>query len=110
MAGVRKSPTKKSFFKAIFKHSLEAIAILDSQNRIVEINPAGCQLFAVARKKLIDKSITEFVISPLNWSRLQEGGEIKIKQPHKQVKTVEYSQVQDLLPEYNRIRALSSTN
>jgi len=69
MAGVRKSPTKKSFFKAIFKHSLEAI--------------------------------TEFVISPLNWSRLQEGGEIKIKQPHKQVKTVEYSQVQDLLPEYN---------
>jgi len=101
MAGVRKSPTKKSFFKAIFKHSLEAIAILDSQNRIVEINPAGCQLFAVARKKLIDKSITEFVISPLNWSRLQEGGEIKIKQPHKQVRTVEYSQVQDLLPEYN---------
>jgi two-component system, OmpR family, sensor histidine kinase VicK len=101
MAGVKKSPTKKSFLEAVYKHSLEAIAILDRQDRIVEINPAGCKLFGVTKKKLLDKSISKFLVSAINWAQVAERGEIQLKQAKKQVKTVEYSRVLDLLPDYN---------
>ena len=101
MAGVKKSPTKKSFLEAVYKHSLEAIAILDHQDRIVAINPAGCKLFGVSKKKLINKSISKFLVSAINWAQVAERGEIQLKQAKKQVKTVEYSRVLDLLPDYN---------
>jgi two-component system, OmpR family, sensor histidine kinase VicK len=101
MAGAKKSPTKNSFFKAAFKQSLEAIAILDHQQRIVEINPAGCQLLDRSKKKLINKPINRFLAAPINWEQSPEGGEIQLKQPKKQVKTVAYSQVANLLPGYN---------
>ncbi len=101
MAGVKKPPTKKSFFKAVFKHSSEAIAIIDSQDCIVEINPAGCKLFGVTKKKLINKLITQFLVSPSHWGQVQERGEIQVKQPKKKVKTVEYSLVKNVLAEYN---------
>jgi two-component system, OmpR family, sensor histidine kinase VicK len=101
MAGVKKSPTKKSFLEAVYKHSLEAIAILDHQDRIVAINPAGCKLFGVTKKKLLDKSISKFLVSAINWAQVAERGEIQLKQAKKQVKTVEYSRVLDLLPDYN---------
>ncbi|MEY2833269.1 MAG: hypothetical protein RLZZ574_2528, partial [Cyanobacteriota bacterium] len=101
MAGVKKSPTKKSFLEAVYKHSLEAIAILDHQDRIVAINPAGCRLFGVSKKKLLDKSISKFLVSAINWAQVAERGEIQLKQAKKQVKTVEYSRVLDLLPDYN---------
>jgi two-component system, OmpR family, sensor histidine kinase VicK len=101
MAGVKKSPTKKSFLEAVYKHSLEAIAILDHQDRIVEINPAGCKLFGVTKKKLLNKSISKFLVSAINWAQVAERGEIQLKQAKKQVKTVEYSRVLDLLPDYN---------
>ena len=101
MAGVKKSPTKKSLFKAVFEHSLEAIAILDREGSIVEVNSAACKLFGATKPKLVSKSISNFLMSPLNWQHTQEQGEIQIKQPQGEIKTVEYSQVQDLLPEYN---------
>ena len=101
MAGVRKTTTKKSFFKAVFKHSSEAIAVIDSQDRIVEINPAGCKLFGSSKKKLVNRLITKFLVSPSHWTKIQERGEIKLKQPKKKVKRVEYSLVQNVLAEYN---------
>jgi two-component system, OmpR family, sensor histidine kinase VicK len=101
MAGVKKSPTKKSFLEAVYKHSLEAIAILDHQDRIVAINPAGCKLFGVSKKKLLDKSISKFLVSAIDWAQVAERGEIQLKRAKKQVKTVEYSRVLDLLPDYN---------
>lgn len=101
MAGVKKSPPKKSLFKAVFKHSLEAIAIIDAKDRIVEINDAACQLFGVTRKKLLNKLITELLVTPLNWSQVQERGKIQLKQPKHQVKTVEYSHIPNILPKHN---------
>ena len=100
MAGVNKSPTKKSFFKAIFKKSLEAMVILDRQDRIVEINPAGCILFGSTKKKLLGKLVSKFLVSPINWQEVQRRKEIEIKQPQNKFKIVECSQVEDLLPKY----------
>ncbi len=101
MAGVKKSPTKKTFFQAIFKHSLEAIVILDRRDRIVEVNPAACNLLEASRKKLIDSSITDFLVSTIDWQKVQGRAEIKIKQSQGKIKTVEHSQVKNFLPNYN---------
>ena len=101
MSGVKKTTTKNLFFKAIFKHSLEAIAILDRQNRIVEINPAACKLFGSKRKKLRGKSIDNFLLSPLSWQNTQSQAEIQIKQERGKIETVECCQIDDLQPQYN---------
>ena len=101
MAGVKKSPTKKSLLQATFKHSLDAIAVLDTKGRIVEINPAACSLFGATKKKLTGKSIQKFLLSPLQWQQDEERTEIKIKQYSGAIKTVEYSLVRDVLPKHN---------
>jgi two-component system, OmpR family, sensor histidine kinase VicK len=101
MAGGKKSPTKNAFFKAAFQQSLEAIAILDHQDRIVEINPAGFQLLGRSKKKLINQPINKFLASPINWQESPEAGEIQLKQSKKQVKTIAYSRVANVLPNYN---------
>ena len=101
MAGVKKSPTKKSFFKAVFKNSTEAIAILNSQNRIVEVNPAACKLFGAGKKKLLGKPIKNFLISSLDWQQTQKRVENQFKGYKGEIKTVEYSQVKDVLPKHN---------
>ncbi len=101
MAGVKKSPTKKSLFQAVFKHSLEAIAIVDQKGRIVEVNPAACKLFAATKKKLISQLLDDFLMSPLDWQKSRERAEIQIKQSEGEIKTVEYSQVKDFLPNQN---------
>ena len=110
MAGVKKSPTKKSLFEAVFKHSLEAIAILDRRGRIVEVNPAACKLFGLTRKKLINKSIANFLQSSLDWKQVRERAEMQIRQPKGEIKTVEYSQVKDLLPHHNLLVLRDITN
>ncbi len=101
MAGVKKSPTKKSFFKAIFKNSPEAIAILDRKNRIVEVNPAACKLFGTSKKKSMGESIDNFLLSPLDWQHTPPKTEIQIKQHRGKIITVECSQIKDLQPKYN---------
>ena len=101
MAGVKKTTTKNSFFKTIFKHSLEAIAILDPKNRIVEINPAACKLFGTSKKKLKGKSINNFLLSPLDWQNTPSQAEIQIKQHQGKIETVECCQIGDLQPKYN---------
>ena len=101
MAGVKKSPTKKSLFKAVFKHSIDAMAILNHRDRIVEVNSAACHLFGVSKHKLINKSLAKFLVSPQNWSPVRQQGKIALKQPQHQVKTVKYTQVLDFLPKHH---------
>lgn len=101
MAGAKKTPTKKLFYEAVFNHSVEAIAILDDRGLIVEVNPAAGKLFGAKTKKLIGKSLDDFLKSPTSFQELQGQGEIEIEQLQGQVKAVEYSQVLDLLPHYN---------
>ncbi len=110
MAGAKKSPTKKSLFEAVFKNSVEAIVILDNRDRIVEVNLAACKLFGVKKKKLLDRVITDFLESPLNWQVVRERAEMQIKQPQGGIKIVEYSQVKDILPHYNLLVLRDLTN
>ncbi len=76
----------------------------------MEVNPAAYKLFGVTRKKLINKSIADFLQSPLDWKQVRERAEIQIRQPKGEIKTVEYSQVKDLLPRYNLLVLRDITN
>ncbi len=110
MAGKQKSPTKKSLFEAVFKHSVEAIVILNNCDRIVEVNLAACKLFGVKKKDLLDRVIADFLTSTLDWQVMPERAEIKIRQPQGKMKLVEYSQVRDILPNYNLLTLRELSN
>ena len=97
----KKSPNKKLLFEAVFKNSLEAIIILDRSDRIMEANAAACKLLNCKRKNLRHKVITRFLSSPLDWQKVQDRAEMRIKLGSGIDKLVEYSQVKDLLPKYN---------
>ncbi|MEM9273034.1 MAG: ATP-binding protein [Cyanobacteria bacterium P01_F01_bin.143] len=97
----KKSPNKKLLFEAVFKNSLEAIIILDRRDRIMEANAAACKLLNCKRKNLRHKVITRFLSSPLDWQKVQDRAEMRIKLGPGTDKLVEYSQVKNLLPKYN---------
>lgn len=101
MAGAKKPPTKKLFYEAVFKHSVEAIVILDCQGLIAEVNPAASRLLGATAKKLIGKSLNNFLKSPSNWQQLADRKEIKIEQLKGKIKAVECDWVRDLLPDRN---------
>ena len=110
MVGKKKSPTKKSLFEAVFKHSVEAIVILDNRDLIVEVNLAACRLFGVNKKELLDRVIIDFLASPLNWQEVRERAEMTIRQPQGAMKLVEYSQVRNIVPHYNLLSLRELTN
>ncbi len=101
MAGAKKPPTKKLFYEAVFKHSVEAIVILDRQGFIAEVNPAASKLLGATAKKLIGKSFNNFLKFPTNWQQLAERQEIQIEQLKGKRKAIECDWVPDLLPNYN---------
>ena len=101
---------EKSLLQAVFERSVEAIAILDGQNNFVEVNRAACELFGATKKQLIGESITTFFTSPLNWEQEQNIEEVQIRHLNGTIRTVEYSQVKELLPNYNLLILRDVTN
>ncbi|WP_019505132.1 ATP-binding protein [Pleurocapsa sp. PCC 7319] len=97
MEGVNEFPSKQLFLQAVFEHSSEAIAIIDEGDRLVEANPAACKLFGAARKKLLGNLIADWFDFPLNESI----AEVQWQQTDGSIKTIEYSRVRDLLPNYH---------
>ena len=67
----------------------------------MEANAAACKLLNCKRKNLRHKVITRFLSSPLDWQKVQDRAEMRIKLGSGIDKLVEYSQVKDLLPKYN---------
>ena len=99
MEGVNQFPSQQLVFQAVFERSLEAIAIIDKDERLVEVNPAACELFGVTKKKLLGNPISDWLDSPFNVN--ESITEIQMLQADGGSKTIEYSRVQDLLPNYH---------
>ena len=97
MEGVNKLPSQQLFFQAVFENSNEAIVIIDKCDRLVEANPAACVLFDTTRNKLLGNSIVNWFDLPLD----DEMAEVQWKQADGPSKTIEYSLVKNLLPEYH---------
>ncbi len=110
MEGVKKLPGEKLFLQAIFEHSLEAIIVIDQQNRLVKINGSGCELFGLARKELLGQPLVDFLVSPPNWQQEQDIREVQVKHSQGKIKTVEYTQVDELLPNYRLLVLRDVTN
>lgn len=92
--------------RALFEHSLDAIAIADDSGRYIDVNPAACQLFGRSRSQLIGSSIAEFIEPDLNfeqvWQRFQderqERGELRLIRADGSIRKVEYSACANFLP------------
>ena len=97
MEGVNEFPSQQLFLQAVFEHSSEAIAIIDEYDRLVEANPAACKLFGATRNQLLGNPIVDWFDFPLNESI----AEVQWRQNNGSTKTIEYSRVRDLLPNYH---------
>ena len=100
MEGVRQFSEEQPLFPRIFKNSFDAIVILDQQNCFLEVNLSACELFGLPRKKLLGRSILDFLIDSLNSQSPEKIQQIEILNPHGTSKTVEYRLVENLLPKY----------
>ena len=69
--------------RAVFETALDAIFITDDERRYVDVNPAACEYYGVARRDLIGRRIDDFL--PPNqlatveedWARYLAGGPIR---------------------------------
>ena len=110
MERVRVKKEEKLLLQAVFERSLEAIVVVDRQNRLVEINPSACELFGFTRDKLLGKSIVNFFTPPLKSKRKEYLEQIQIRHSQGQLQTVECSFVEELLPNYNLLILRNITN
>ncbi|MGF1540591.1 MAG: ATP-binding protein [Pleurocapsa sp.] len=97
MEGVNQFPTQQFFLQAVFEHSSDGIAILDDGDRLVEVNPAACALFGTSKEKLLGNSISHWV----DFSLDELIAEVQWQQADGSSKTIEYSRVRNLLPNYH---------
>jgi two-component system, OmpR family, sensor histidine kinase VicK len=88
---------KQLFFQAVFESSLEAIALINESGFLVEVNPAACILFGATKNQLLETSITEWFDFPLE----EETAQVRLQLTDSTSKTLEYSQVRHLFPNYH---------
>ncbi|WP_036483762.1 ATP-binding protein [Myxosarcina sp. GI1] len=97
MEEVNHLPSKQLLLQAVFENSLEAIAIVDGRDRPIEVNPAVCKLLGASKKQLLGNSIADWFDLPLN----EEIAEVRLQQTDGTSKTIEYSRVDNLIPNYH---------
>ena len=110
MGRVRVKKAEKLLLQAVFERSLEAIVIVDRENLLVEVNPSACKLFGYSREELIGQSIVNFFSVSSDHKQKQEFEETQIRHSQGQLQTVEYSLVEELLPNYNLLLLRNITN
>ncbi len=97
MKGVTQFSSQQFFFQAVFECSSDGIVIIDDRDRLVEVNPAACSLFGASRNKLVGHSIFNW----FDFSLKESIAEVQWQQADGNHKTIEYSRVRDLLPNYH---------
>ena len=95
MEKLKQFPNQQFLFQAIFEHSLEAIAIVDQEDCLIEINPTACQLFGGTKAELLGQKLSGW----FDFSLSAEIAEVKWQTQNGNTKTLEYSRVNNLLPD-----------
>ncbi|MFN0086607.1 MAG: PAS domain S-box protein [Blastocatellia bacterium] len=49
-------------FQAVFDNAMEAMIVFNDEMRVVDINPAGCELYGVTREGVLNRRVTEFSV------------------------------------------------
>src|SRR5581483_9707828 len=96
----------ESLFRAVFEGAFEAIVIIDSGGRYVDVNPAACELLGRARDEILALSVGDVSASPAELeavlTRLFETGELagrhSIVRPDGEQRDVEFAAKAHVLP------------
>ena len=96
-------------WQALFDNALDAIAIADDEGHYLDVNPAACELFGVAREDLLDAKLLDFADSALDttgvWDAfLTQGrmtGEFRLFRPDGTVRETEFAAVANFLPHHH---------
>ena len=116
--------------QAIFERSSEAIVVVDGQNQLVAVNPSTCELFGLDVEELVGKSIIEFFPSYVNQreeesfaqgsitqddisqDNITQGNiaQVYIQNQNGSIQTLEYSRVDEILPDYSLLIIRDVTN
>ena len=99
-----------SLLQAIFERSWEAMIVVDGQNQLVAVNPATCQLFGLSREELIGKSIVDFFPCSLKQPGKEDFTEVCIEHQNRSIQTLEYSRVEEILPNHSLLILRDITN
>jgi PAS domain S-box-containing protein len=92
--------------RTLFETTLDAIAIADDQGHYLDVNPAACELFGLAREELLGRSILEFAAPGFDfqaeWQEFQQQekvrGEFQLVCADGELRVVEYAAVANFLP------------
>lgn len=92
--------------RATFDGALDGMIVLDDDGKLIDVNPAACTLFGLAREQLTYRRIHDFADARANfdqgWQTFREQhtqrGEFKLCRPDGTFRWVEYSATADLLP------------
>lgn len=95
-------------FKTLFERTNETIFLIDDERKIVDSNPAGCNLLSASLPEILGHTIDEYVI-PEHYHKVQEYwemfkkgelqlGDIQIHTVTGKIKNVEFTATADLFP------------
>ena len=100
----------EKLFQAIFERSWEAMIIVDRQSQLVAVNPSASQLFGSSIEELIGKSIVDFFPNILDSKGEENFVEVCIQDENGKIQTLEYSRVEEILPNYTLLIVRDVTN
>lgn len=86
----RKFKTERKNFEALFKNSSDAIAIVDDENRIIEVNEKFEKLFEYKQEEIKGKDIDSLIVSTDKIEEAKNFTELLFKDKVDSVETVRY--------------------
>jgi diguanylate cyclase (GGDEF)-like protein/PAS domain S-box-containing protein len=86
----RKFKTERKNFEALFKNSSDAIAIVDNENKVLEVNEKFEKLFAYEQEEIKGKDIDSLIVSKDKIEEAKNFTELLFKDKVDSVETVRY--------------------
>ncbi|MDJ0795423.1 MAG: ATP-binding protein [Calothrix sp. MO_167.B12] len=100
----------KLLLQGIFERSWEAMIIIDGKNQLVAVNPSACKLLGSTTEELIGKSILDLFPCSLNQPGEENFAEVCIQHQNGSIQTIEYSRVEEIVPEHSLLILRDITN
>ncbi len=93
---------------ALFEHAYDAIAVINTSGRFIDVNQAACKLFGLSYKTLTGKSLKTFLkveVERQFFSRITPThpptGELHLSCTHNRQRDVEYTLTPNILPDHH---------
>jgi PAS domain S-box-containing protein len=92
--------------RAVFDEALDAMVIADDEGCCIEVNPAACALFGLAREELLKHRVADLAAPGFGgagaWDEFRQAGRVKgefrLRRPDGTFRDLEFSATADVLP------------